>query len=63
MKKLFALAIVAGMVFVSCGSKPETTEEPIVEDEAIETTVENEDLDAAVMPEEQENAEEVTAVE
>ena len=63
MKKLFALAIVAGMVFVSCGNTPEETTEPIVEDEAIEATVENEDLDAAVMPEEQDEAEEVPAVE
>ena len=32
MKKLFALAIVAGLAFASCGNKPAETEEPVAEE-------------------------------
>ena len=41
MKKLFALLVVAGMVFVSCGNKPEeaVNEEATVETEVVEEQV------------------------
>ena len=53
MKKLFALAIVAGMVFASCNSKPAEVDQ-IVEDEAIEATLDQEEVET---PEIQEDVE------
>lgn len=51
MKKLFALAIVGGMMFVSCGTKtPET--EPETEAVEEEVVVNDEETPAADMPEE-----------
>ncbi|MDR0604606.1 MAG: hypothetical protein LBG80_09920 [Bacteroidales bacterium] len=35
MKKLFALLVVAGMVFISCNSKP--AEEPVADDATVVT--------------------------
>jgi len=44
MKKLFALAIVAGMVFVSCGNQPAT--DPAVNTDADEVTMTDEQQDS-----------------
>jgi len=57
MKKLFALAIVAGMAFASCGSNP-ATEPEAVEAEAIEEMVEDQNSEEVA-----EMAEEVVAEE
>jgi len=46
MKKLFALAIVAGMVFASCGTKTPEVQPEV--DSDIETTHENEEAEAFV---------------
>jgi len=54
MKRLFAVAIVAGMVFVSCGPKQE---EPAVEPEQVEADAAvNPDVEEAEMPAEAEEA-------
>ena len=45
MKKLFALLVVAGMVFVSCGNKPAeeaVNEEAVVTEEVIDEQVQDE---------------------
>jgi len=63
MKKLFALAIVAGMAFVSCNNAPKNNEE-INDQEEVGTEVtitEDQDEDMAVMAEENEAAEEEAA--
>ena len=56
MKKFFALAIVAGLAFASCGNKPEENNDQ-VDSEEIEATIEDQDQPAAQMPEE--NQEEI----
>ena len=56
MKKLFALAIVAGMVFVSCGSKTEEVPEEVGAEEVEVVTQDEQDQQAAEMPVEQDAA-------
>ena len=51
MKKLFALAIVAGMVFVGCNQKPEEQVEQVNEDQI--ETIQEDQQEAIDMPEEE----------
>ena len=51
MKKLFALLVVAGMVFVSCGNKPAETVDADATVE--ETTIEEATEEVAEMPAEE----------
>ena len=61
MKKLFALAIVAGMMFVSCGNTAEEViDDQVDQDVTEEVQMDEQDMDVIDMPEDmQEVAEEI----
>ena len=61
MKKLFALAIVAGMMFASCGNNTENNQEEVAQD-GVEAVVTDEQApEAADMPVENQEAVEEAA--